>query len=562
MRRSTLIKRFIRYLYPSLGSELLILLLMLIGGAGSLATPYFLKVIIDEVFPKGSYSQLVGILLLLVIIYIVRIVCSAGTDILYSRVSTKITEAIRSNVLSGVLAKPLSFFKQARSGELIYTMVNDVENIQTALSYLILHFLNNCIQIAGIVIMLSVLNFELTMISLLILPFILISIKKLTPHLQGSHRLIQKAQENLNTFFLEIIKNIRVITSYGSQRYESERLKVIHANINEAQIRNATLNSLNSNITTFFVAIGPVIVLMYGGKDVFKGVMSIGSLIAFIQYLNRLYSPTISVMDGYNHFVKAIVSMEKVAPFIMGQSQIPNSQPTSEKPVFRSIIFDKVSFDEENTSILKNINLRFEKGRMYALIGPSGAGKSTIVNLLCGFIKPDSGRIYLDNERLISEYKEWRSCIGLVEKENQLFNDTVSANIRYGSFQKSDLQVKNVIDHAVLRTVIDQLKDKNETLLNESGLNLSDGQKQRISIARAFLRNPAIFIFDEATSSLDIELEQAVFNSIKKYYPDSILLVVTHRIASLHKADYYYKIEEGTIVDEGNPKILKSGIMR
>jgi ABC-type multidrug transport system fused ATPase/permease subunit len=553
MTRTRLLKKYLKYLSPYIWTEVLIFVLMLLSGAGSLASPYFLKIIIDDVFPTGSYSQLVGILLALVAIYMVRIVCAVITDTLYAKVSVSVVSDIRADIFSNLTKRPLLFFKSAKLGEIIFAVMNDVENIQMALSSLLLNCLNNIISVIGIVIMLGILDWRLTLISLLILPLIMLSIRKFTPHLHKSFQRIQESQEKMSNFFLEILRNIRVVKSFGTGAYETERLGDIQKNIRTGNIRNAVLNSLNSNITTFFVATGPVIVLIYGGRSVFTGAMTIGSLIAFIQYLNRLYAPTMGVMESYNYLTKAFVSMQRVSDYLPGARAADKEIPPPALRDFRSISIKDVSLTLGNVAILKGLSLFFEKGNVYGIIGPSGAGKSSIINLLCGFYQPTSGMIVLDNGINISQLGNWSKEVGLIEKENQLFSATILENIRYGSFDKTREEVMKAGEYGGFSEVLKDLPKGYDTVINDTGASLSDGQKQRVSIARALLKNPAVIIFDEATASLDYKLEKNILANLKKYYHDSVIIFVTHRLSSLDEFDYVYEINDGELSKEGVP---------
>ena len=545
------VKRFIRYLRPHIGGEVLLLLMMLVASAGSLATPYILKIIIDDIFPKGNYSQLITVLFILVIIYLVRIICSIFTDLLYARISQRVIAAIRADVLNTILARPISFFREVKPGDLLFTIMNDVQNIQVAVSSFVLTFISDLLTVIGIMIMLAILNLKLTAISLLILPAVIISIRKFTPHLQSNFRNIQELQELLNNFVLEKIKNIRVVRSYNATKIEQDNLSKLQEEDIKANTTNAVLSSLNTNVTVFLVAIGPVIVLMYGGRAVFEGALTIGSLIAFIQYLNRLYSPSMNIVNSYNKFAKALVSMERVSKYL--PDDVPETSGAITTPDFQHITFRNVSFTIDDSSILQEVNLRFETGNIYGVIGPSGSGKSTISSLLCDFIQPTTGEILLDEEVPVASLSDWQHSLGLIEKENQLFSIPIRENIRYGSFDASDADVLEAAAAAGLTEVIGNLPEGFNTSINGSATFLSDGQKQRISIARAFLKKPKVIIFDEATASLDIKLEEEIIESLRKHHNDAVVIIITHRLQSLRHVDYVYNIENGFVVKQGAP---------
>ncbi|MBW8683149.1 ABC transporter ATP-binding protein [Chitinophaga rhizophila] len=545
------VKRFIRYLRPHIGAEILLLLMMLVASAGSLATPYILKIIIDDIFPKGNYSQLITILVILVVIYLVRIICSLCTDLLYSRISQRVIAAIRTDVLNAIFNRPILFFREVKPGDLLFTVMNDVQNIQVSVSSFALTFTLDLLTVIGIMIMLAILNLKLTAISLVILPAVIFSIRKFTPHLQSNFRDIQELQERLNNFVLEKIRNIRVVRSYNATRFEQDNLAALQQKDIQINTRNAVLSSLNTNITVFLIAVGPVVVLMYGGKAVFEGALTIGSLIAFIQYLNRLYTPSMNIMNSYNKFTKALVSMERVSRYLPEEQ--PGKQSAVKTPAFSSITFRNVSFSIEEAKILEEVNMRFDRGNIYAIIGPSGSGKSTLSGLLCDFIQPTAGEILLDEEVPLSYLSDWQHSLGLIEKENQLFSISIMENIRYGSFQASDQEVLKAAAAAGLSEFVGNLPDGYNTNINESATSLSDGQKQRISIARAFLKKANVIIFDEATASLDVKLEQQIIESVRKHHQDAIIIIITHRLQTLRYVDYVYNIENGVVVQEGPP---------
>jgi ABC-type multidrug transport system fused ATPase/permease subunit len=543
---------FLKYLKPHIGFELLILASLVIESAGSLATPYALKIIIDDIFPKGNYTQLIQLLIGLVAIYIIRISCTVFIETSYANISEKIVSQIRSDMLVNILNRPIGFFKEVKSGDLLYTIMNDVQNIQSSVSSLILSFLDNLLTVIGILIMLGILNFKLTLISLFLLPVIFFSIRKFSPHLQQSFRRIQEIQGSINNFFIEKIRNIRVIKSYNTHQFEHTKLWVLQrASISNA-IRNALMNSMNGNIITFLVAVGPIIVLIYGGKMVFQGGMTIGALIAFIQYLNRLFTPTISIMNSYNQFNKALVSMERVYPYI--DRIRPGTGQKILNPVnIETITFKSVNYVVMNKEILSNVNMFFQTGKIYGIVGPSGSGKSTIINLFCGFILPTEGSIIINDQFDLNSFTNWQSNLGLIEKENQLFNGTILENLEYGGFEQNGNSIANVCEDAELQEFINVLPEGLNTLVNETGTFRSDGQKQRISVARAFYKNAKVIILDEATSALDEKLERKIIKKLRLRYSQSIIIVITHRLSILSELDYLYSLDEGKIKFEGQP---------
>jgi len=555
--------KYLKYFRPYIFDILLLITLMIISSAGSLATPYVLKIIIDEIFPKGDFTQLIAILIFLVVIYVLRILCNLWTDILDNKISQNVVGKIRSDILSTLFLKDINFFKNVNTGDVLFTIIDDVRNIQTTLSSLILSLLNDVFVVLGIIIMLSLLNFKLTVVSLLIIPLIMYSIKKFSPLIQKHFKDVQESEGLLNNFFLQCFRNIRAIKSYETFSFENKKLSAINHLIYNSNKNSTFFSSINGSIVTFFIAIGPILVLIIGGKSVFTGALTLGSLIAFIQYINRLYSPAINIMRTYNQINKALISMQRVLPYLPSENaDNVVSTPTTVKLAaesqisFDKLIFSNVSLTIKEEKILSDLNIEFKKGHIYGIIGPSGSGKSSIVNLICGFLTPSAGIIKIGDSISITQIKNWTSYLGLIEKENQLFSDTIISNLKYGSADVSQEQVARAVEHAMFKEVLESSVTGYDAVINDTGSTLSDGQKQRISIARALVKAPPIIIFDEATSSLDPILESSIVNNLKKHYKNAIIIIVTHRISSLQAFDFIYAIEKGTLIKKGPPELF------
>lgn len=538
-----MIKYYLKYLKSYKYKLVLLFLLITSSSISALATPYFLKIIIDDIFPSGQYKDLINILLVLLSIYIFRILVSFWSNILYTRISRSIVADIRIDIFGGVLKKDFNFFKENKTGELIFLITNDVENIQDAITSLVLDVVNNAITVIGILVMLLVLDVELAIIGLIVIPIMVLIAKLYTKRIRKSFEEIQILDGNIYNFFLERLQNIRVLKIYRTIALEINNAKDLHKKLINSYIKNAATRAYSSNLTTFFMAIGPLLVIMYGGKQVFAGAISLGSLIAFIQYLNKLYSPTLGLISSYNDFIKAKVSMKRVynhLSVLTTPGKLNNIQ-TSPLLEIDTITLKNVGIKYGDETILNNINATFKKGEIYAIIGESGSGKSSLVNVLCGFNKPSWGQILINgNEEDIAV--ERQKSIALIEKENQIFSKTILYNVKYG-LNKSNVKLADALSQSLLDEVIEILPSGIETEINSSGTTLSDGQKQRISIARALLNNPSVLIIDEATSSLDSKKESLILQNIRENYKDTIVIYITHRLNSLENCDVIYEIK-------------------
>lgn len=548
-----MITYFLSFIKAHIKLQIVLLILMIISSVCSLASPYVLKIIIDDIFPNKTYTYLVYTLCILVLIYIVRIGINIISDIAYTKISKDIISDIRVDVFSKILKNNLNFFRDNKAGEIVFLLTNDIGNVQNMISSLLLGFLNNLFTVLSVLFMLFTLNVKLTWVSLIIIPLIIVCLKVFIPYVRKTFEEIQVEESKIYDYLMNCINNIRIILSYGTADFENIRAKKMHERLIKVSMKASLYNALSKNTTTFFIAIGPVIVLLVGGKMVFQSELTVGSLIAFTQYLNKIYNPVISLSNSYNDFTKARVSMERIYKHINNEKsdyKEVNKYETNRSDLIsiNKVEFKNVSFSYGEKEILKNLNLTFEKGKVYGIIGESGSGKSSLINLLCKLEKPDNGDILCDGKD-IEHFGNWTQHIALIERENQLFNDTIENNIFYGSSTlKSDF-LQRVISDAELINVIKEKKDGLKTNISNNTTVISDGQKQRISIARALLKNPSILIFDEATSALDIQLEKKIIKTLKTKYSSSIIIIITHRLNLLKDVDIVYKVENRELIN-------------
>ncbi|WP_106917889.1 ABC transporter ATP-binding protein [Chryseobacterium aurantiacum] len=540
-----LLKRFLKYINPYIKEEIVLFVLMILSSTGALVTPYMLKIIIDDVFPKGQFHDLVVLLMILVGIYILQIIFSLISDIMSTTVSKKISSDIREEAFANILNKDVSFFKNSKVGELVFTLMNDVDNIQLTISSLLIRSIKNIIILIGVVVMLFILDYKLAILSLIFLPAVILVIKAFSPHIKKNFKGIQHMEGHLNNYLVERIKNIRVIKSYGTNLFEIRNIKKQHSDLVGKHSKGTLVSGLNTSVSSLLMSLAPVLVLSYGGYQVFQNTMSVGALIAFIQYLNRLFTPTVEIVTTHNQFSKSLISMKRVAEYFDHKKPYVEEIVESERQSINEITFQDISVNHGGTDILKEINLTFDHGKTYILSGKSGSGKSSIINLLCGFSEPMRGQILINNEN-IKNNKYWQNEYCLIEKENQLFHDTIRNNINYGT-SESKFEIDEIIKYVQLEDAVKKLEKGLDSLISFGGGTFSDGQKQRLSIARAINRSPSVFIFDESTASLDAKLENEIIKTIRHLFPESIIIIVSHRIETLGFADYIFKLDKGNI---------------
>ncbi|WP_298733927.1 ABC transporter ATP-binding protein [uncultured Chitinophaga sp.] len=549
------IKRFLIYLKPYKWHEVLLCVLMLMSSAGSLSSPYLLKVIIDDVFPGKDHKLLLQILLLLVAIYILRLVAAFFSDYVYIRLSNRIVLDIRKDLFNRIMRYPLSYFHNNKPSDLHHKISNEVGRIQQILTNSIIRLLNNMLTIAGLVIMLCVLNVQLFLISAMVFPFIYLNIKYFTPRLRKIYGRVSNGEADLNGFFLERFNAVKLIKSFNAYTFENTNLHDRQETLMGLHLKSIINTSMNRNIATFLIALGPIMVFGWGGSDVLAGTMSLGGLVAFLQYLNRLYSPSTDLMYLHTDLQRAYVSMEQLYELFEQPAERSAGAECAGGEV-QDIRLRNVTFGYNGVDVLSNCDLDLQAGKCYAIAGATGCGKSTLLQLLCRFYKPLNGSIAVNGVDLEDiDLHAWRDRVMFVSQEGCVFHDTIYRNVIYNS-DAAPNDVRAAFRMAEMQDFLKQLPAGEDTVVGSKGATVSGGQSQKINIARCLLRRSSLLLLDEATAAIDSESEQLILDNIRGSGQHNIILLVSHRLSTIKKADEIIFLDKGRIVEQGTHEQL------
>ena len=547
MKTRTLFLKFLRFIKPYWLQESILLVLMVLASAGTLVSPYILKIIIDEIIPSKDVAYLITILLLLVGINIVRLLLDFYSNYLYSKVSNNIILDLRSELFNKILHFPISFLDKNTTGDITHRINQEVTMVQGMLTGSIIRFIRNILTIIGLAVVLCLLNLKLFLLSILVVPFILLSTKNFRPKIHSCITEAREKDSDILAFFIERFKNIKLIKSFNSYHYENEKLNSKSKDLLKINVKTAILSSGAQNVTGFLVSLSPLIVFAIGGMKVMSGAMTIGALIAFIQYLNRIFNPINDFSYLYWDLIRTSVSMRRIFEFL----EIPTEpEGTTLKSINfnKNISFKDVDFKYDDKLILQNFRLELQKGKTYALVGNSGCGKSTIINLFLKFYAADKGSITIgDTDIKQINTHELRNHIALISQDNQLFYDSIFENIKYGNSDSSKKDVEN----AMKLTGLDSFLDNTDTIVGNEGTLLSGGQKQRIAIARGLLKKADIIILDESTSALDSESEYKIFDSVSSYFTGKTIILISHRFSTIKKVDEIICLDKGKVIEQG-----------
>jgi len=556
-----LIKAFLSFLIPYWKKELVILFLIILNTVLSLASPYFLKVIIDKVIPTKNINQLILILSALVLIYVIRLGTGVISDYLNTWLSNKLVNDIKLALVSNLLVMPYSYFDNNKPGDIIQRVNNEVHKIQFFLTNSCIRFINNLFSIVGISVMLCLLNPKLFIISIAVFPFA-IAINKLSKNpLKDYIDKSCKKEGELYNFYIDRVKNIKLIISFNSFKREINKVNSELTELFTLYLKTSVVSSLAGNAATFFVALGPILILGYGGSLIMKGVLTVGAVVAFIQYMNRLYAPTNDMVSLYVEYIKAKVSMERISSILIPDKKSETMIPKVEllNSISR-IKLENISFSYGNKLVLENLSIDLTKGKRYGFVGMSGSGKSTLVKLLGKFYLAEKGAILINNDININNITRecWNGNVTILHQESLVLIETLRNNLFYGKPEATDEEIWNALDHANFSEFAKQLPHGLDTLIGEGGICLSGGQQQQVALARAFLKMSDLLILDESTSALDSNKEEHILNNLGHQFRDKIILSVSHRLSSIKDFDEIFVLENGKIVESGSHETLLS----
>jgi ATP-binding cassette, subfamily B, bacterial MsbA len=526
-----------------------------------LALPYTIRLLVDTVFSAKDAVRLNVITLALLGLFVVQAVIAFGQNYLLTFVAQRVIADLRTAIQSHLIELPLRFFSESKVGEIVSRVTNDVTVIQGVLTEAPISFLRQVVTIIGGVVLMLTMNWHLTLIIfVLIPPMIAISIffgqrvERLSTSIQDSIALATAVLE-------EALSGIRVVKSFTQERFEQMRF--------QKQIEAAFKIIMNrSRLRAAFVPIITLLgfstlaaIMWYGGRDVLAGALTPGELVAFLFYMLMVAAPLGEFAGLYSQMREGIGSAKRIFEIMEAASEPLEAAETVHLPrVVGRVQFKNVSFGyEPGNLVIEGINLDIPASQVVAIVGPSGVGKTTLVNLIPRFFDPTSGSIEIDGYDITQvELQSLREQVGLVPQETFLFGGSVRENISYGRPTASLDEIIAAAQAAFADEFIRGMPQGYDTVVGERGAKLSAGQRQRLAIARALLKNPRILILDEATSALDTESEHWVQAALERLMQDRTTFVIAHRLSTIQRANRILVLQEGRILEDGTHGSLLS----
>ena len=529
-----------------------------------------LKLFSNQLLLKDSAIETMSaVCIALVVVFGIKNIALYMKNITVSIVQFRLITDLRNKLYNHLHYLSLSYFNKNKSGELTAILVSDVDNMRGALSTSFQKLLVEPINIMAFLTLLFIISPKLTAIAILVVPISGAIIFGIAQSIRRRAARSQAKLAGITSIIAETLSSIRIVKAFVMKNYELRRFYAQTKKYYELMLSKDRLRLLSSPITETVGASIAALLLFIGARDVLV-TQSISSedFIRFILLLFSVLGPIKSLGNVFNELQNGLASADRVFSILDIKSDINDIENAVELNQFENhIVFKDVSFhyDQSSQEVLKNVDFSIKSGQILALVGPSGAGKSTLVDLIPRFYDVTDGAINIDGKNIKDvKLDSLRSLMGIVTQETFLFDDSVKANIAYGLDSVSDDIIKKAAIAANANEFIKELPEGYDTIIGERGVKLSGGQRQRIAIARAIVKNPPILILDEATSSLDTESEKIVQDAIEKLMHHRTVIVIAHRLSTVHNADKIIVLDKGLIIDMGTHEELinKDGIYK
>ncbi|HDC9292696.1 TPA: SAV1866 family putative multidrug efflux ABC transporter [Staphylococcus aureus] len=562
-----MIKRYLQFVKPYKYRIFATIIVGIIKFGIPMLIPLLIKYAIDGVINNHALTTdekvhhlTIAIGIALFIFVIVRPPIEFIRQYLAQWTSNKILYDIRKKLYNHLQALSARFYANNQVGQVISRVINDVEQTKDFILTGLMNIWLDCITIIIALSIMFFLDVKLTLAALFIFPFYILTVYVFFGRLRKLTRERSQALAEVQGFLHERVQGISVVKSFAIEDNEAKNFDKKNTNFLTRALKHTRWNAYSFAAINTVTDIGPIIVIGVGAYLAISGSITVGTLAAFVGYLELLFGPLRRLVASFTTLTQSFASMDRVFQLIDEDYDIKNgvgAQPIEIKQ--GRIDIDHVSFqyNDNEAPILKDINLSIEKGETVAFVGMSGGGKSTLINLIPRFYDVTSGQILIDGHNIKDFLTgSLRNQIGLVQQDNILFSDTVKENILLGRPTATDEEVVEAAKMANAHDFIMNLPQGYDTEVGEPGVKLSGGQKQRLSIARIFLNNPPILILDEATSALDLESESIIQEALDVLSKDRTTLIVAHRLSTITHADKIVVIENGHIVETGTHREL------
>ena len=553
------VNRFLAYVKPYRSELPIALGAVVIGAATQAIGPFLIGWSIDNLIRPGNLSGLMWMIVGLACIYIIGTFAIRAQIFRVGAIVQKVLAQLRQDIFTKIQSLSIGYFDKSEAGDLMSRLLNDVSVINNAFGQSIPQILGNTLSLIGIIIAMLLINLQLGLLSNLVVPIMILTTSFFSRWARAKFRVTRETIGDLSARIEEDVSSVKEAQAFNRVAYNIDSFETLNAANRDANIQAVAVTSAFLPSIDFLNTLATAGVLAYGGYLAVSGGATVGTVTAFLLYVQQFFRPIQILSQFYTQAQSAIAGLERIFSLLDEPELLQDAVNAVEMPSIKGkVSFEEVSFGyEPGQTILNKVNLCAQPGQMVALVGATGAGKSTIINLILRYYDVTGGAVKIDDIdiRTVTQ-ASLRRQIGFVLQDNILFAGTVAENIAFGRPHASQTEIEAAAQVANVHKFVTTLPQGYSTVLGERGASLSQGQRQLISIARAVLVDPRILILDEATSSIDTQTERLVQEAIAQLLQNRTSFVIAHRLSTVTQADQVLVIQEGNIVERGTHQQL------
>lgn len=507
-----------------------------------------------------NFNKLHTILITLLILYIISAIFNYVQGVVVSKISAKYTMDLRRKVNRKMERLPLKYFDKKSHGEVLSLITNDIDKISQNLSNALTETVTCIIALLGMLIMMFSINVTMTLVIIIILPICMMLTIKIASKGQKYFTYRQEGLAKVDTKVEEMLRNHNIIKVFNSEDKILKDFNKENDSLANSTWKSNFIGGIMHPIMMLIGNLSYVVIAFLGGLFVIKGKITVGNIQSFITYAKNFTNPIGNLASIMTELESMIAASERVEDYLLEEEEKKLENPVLLENVKGNITFEHVKFGyDKNKPIIKDFSAYVEKGKKIAIVGPTGSGKTTLVKLLMRFYDVNSGSILIDNINIQDvDRNELRKNIGMVLQDTWLYSDTIMENIRYGKLDATDDEVIEASKEAQVHHFIQTLPNSYNMQINEETSNISEGQKQLLTIARAILRDPKVLILDEATSSVDTRTEELIQKAMDSLMKGRTSFIIAHRLSTIKNADLILVLKDGDIIEQGTHEELIS----
>ncbi len=563
--KSKVISKLLKYVKPEIKTLVLCIIISIVTTAIALLPPYMTQTIVDDVLPLQAsgavaegLSKLGFLVFFLLSAYVVNYSLSAFRGYMLRRTGDRMVLSLRNDVYEKAQHLPMKFYDKTSTGSVINRISGDTNTIQAFILKITQECLIQFMLLIGIVVIMLVMNWKLTLLSLIPVPAVAIGARIFSKKIAPFYKKIWRRWASVTSIMTDTIPCVRVVKAFAGEKRAKENFNRYNQEWYRVDVASAKITQIFPNVINFAVVCGSLLIWAVGGRWALLGEVTAGTLVSFISYASMFYGPVNFFANLSDSYQSALASTERIFDILDAESEEIREDGIKPERLEGKIEFKNVNFSFDKTKkTLTDINITINPGDIVGIVGTTGSGKSTLINLLLRFYDHYEGQILVDGIDIKDmDLGTYRSCIGYVQQEPMMFSDTIFNNIAYGVPDASVESVLHAAEVANAHEFIVRQPDGYDSKLGERGVGLSGGEKQRLSIARAVLKNPSVLVFDEATAAVDSETESLIQEAIERLISGRTTLMIAHRLSTLRKANLILVVDQGRIIEHGSHEEL------